>query len=127
MLTGLWTAIANFFSSIGMYLLIFALVIGMLVLGYFVITNTAKQAQLSADQAIELQQALKQSNETLKQTQDLLTQNNQALTDFNTQVNSINDSFSTIKDTLKTPEVIKEDRPSSDLIKNTLKQIQGIK
>lgn len=121
----MWTLITGFFSKYLIYLILAAVVAGSGATVYLSIVHNAAQEQLMKDKFADEEAVIQNQDTQIQNLNGIIVQNNEAITALNDQIASIKQQFGIIQDSLNDPDVIKQDHPSSDILKNIIKQLGG--
>ncbi len=116
--------LTNFFSKFGFYLLLGTISIGAITGLYFSIRHSAQVEQAYKDQIKNLTDQVKQQNVTIDNLNAVIDLNNQGVNELETTISEITKRMQEISETLDTPEMRSKDRPSSDVLKETIRQLQ---
>src|ERR1035437_4403985 len=92
---------------------------------YFLIVHTAKVEQKAVDQGVILQQVVKDQKDFIDKTQQIITDQTTATNNLNDAITKIQTDTSTINTELNNPDLVKKDRPASDILKNVVKDLSG--
>ena len=103
----------------GAILIVISLAVG----GFYAMKFKIQSAQKAADQNIILQQALEEQADFIQKTKDLQAAQEAATKELQDQLKAVQDENKQIKDYLESDVAKKNDKPSSDLIKEVIKQL----
>ncbi len=103
----------------GAILIVISLVVG----GIYAWKYKIQAEQAAKDQNIILQQVIKEQADWIQKTKELQAAQDAATKALQDQIKSVQDDNKQIRDYLDSPEAKKNDKPSSDIIKEVLKQL----
>lgn len=113
------------FGKLITYVLGIISVLGILGTVYLTIVHNAKREQAEKDQRAAMEQVIKNQNQFIADTKALLNDQKQITDDLNSQIKTIQSSNGKLDDFLNAASTSKDDRPSSSILKETIKQLQG--
>jgi hypothetical protein len=94
---------------------------------YWLITSKASENQALKDQAAILTQVTKNQDVFIKKTEELQTLQQTTASELAQKIQEVKDSNAEIKAYLDNPATVKDDRPSSEILKRTMQSISGEK
>jgi len=94
---------------------------------YWLITSKAAENQSLKDQKVILEQVTKNQDTYIKKTDELQKLQQDSAATLSQQIQDVKDSNIALKEYLDNPTTVKDDRPSSEILRRTMQSISGEK
>lgn len=122
---GFFTLLSGLPEKLILYVVMGIVIIALFVGGYLVISHNAKHEQALIDQQKVLQTVIDNQNKFIEEQKSIIQLNNESTNQLTESLNEIQKKTSELTEFLASPGAIASDRPSSDILKQTIERLRG--